>query len=160
MSEAIANPMLGVVAVEAHKVTAVIVTHTDHEFVDLAIKATADSTAKQSVKAGAKALAKKVARKAAFGLAASLGIRRTPPPDAGPGPYPDPDFELASAYPEVTWLRQPRPPPTGPPSGSVFGGGDPETGTGEWIALAGFLRAVTGPPTWPVVRIVRRTRRM
>ncbi|MFC8512617.1 hypothetical protein, partial [Streptomyces sp. NPDC057257] len=74
MSEAIANPMLGVVAVEAHKVTAVIVTHTDHEFVDLAIKATADSTAKQSVKAGAKALAKKVARKAAIGLAASAAV--------------------------------------------------------------------------------------
>ncbi|MGI5455448.1 hypothetical protein ACQEWB_20175 [Streptomyces sp. CA-249302] len=31
---------------EAHKVTAVIVTHTDHDFVDLAIKAMADSSAK------------------------------------------------------------------------------------------------------------------
>ncbi|MGI5455443.1 hypothetical protein ACQEWB_20150 [Streptomyces sp. CA-249302] len=43
---------------------------------------------------------------------------------------------------------------------TIFGGGDPGTGTGEWIALAGFLWAVTGLLAWPAVRIVRRTRRM
>jgi hypothetical protein len=52
----------------------VIVTHTDHDFVDLTVKATAEAEAKQGVKAGAKSLAKKVARKAAFGLAASAAV--------------------------------------------------------------------------------------
>jgi hypothetical protein len=42
---------------------------------------------------------------------------------------------------------------------TVFGGGDPETSTGEWIGLAGFLWAVTGLLVWPAVRILRRTRR-
>ncbi|MFL5994651.1 MAG: M16 family metallopeptidase [Streptomyces sp.] len=42
---------------------------------------------------------------------------------------------------------------------TVFGGGDPETSTGEWIGLAGFLWAVTGLLAWPAIRILRRTRR-
>lgn len=42
---------------------------------------------------------------------------------------------------------------------TVFGGSDPETSTGEWIGLAGFLWAVTGLLAWPAVRILRRTRR-
>jgi hypothetical protein len=42
---------------------------------------------------------------------------------------------------------------------TVFGGGDPETSTGEWIAIAGFLWAVTALCAWPAVRILRRTRR-
>ncbi|MFJ9892475.1 hypothetical protein ACIQPR_03990 [Streptomyces sp. NPDC091280] len=51
-----------------------IVTHADHDFVDLTIRATAESAAKQGAKDGAKSLAKKVARKAAFGLAASAAV--------------------------------------------------------------------------------------
>ncbi|MFD4602093.1 hypothetical protein ACFWPQ_29200 [Streptomyces sp. NPDC058464] len=43
---------------------------------------------------------------------------------------------------------------------TVFGGSDPETSTGEWIALAGFLRGVTALLAWPAVRILRRTRRV
>jgi predicted Zn-dependent peptidase len=42
---------------------------------------------------------------------------------------------------------------------TVFEGGDPETSTGEWFGLAGFLWAVTGLLAWPAVRILRRTRR-
>ncbi|MFJ9628913.1 LamG-like jellyroll fold domain-containing protein [Streptomyces sp. NPDC101175] len=74
VGDTIANSVPGVAGTEAHKVTAVIVTHTDHDFVDLTIKATAESAAKQGAKDGAKSLAKKVARKAAFGLAASAAV--------------------------------------------------------------------------------------
>ncbi|MET7484296.1 insulinase family protein [Streptomyces sp. NPDC005538] len=42
---------------------------------------------------------------------------------------------------------------------TVFSGSDPETSTGEWIGLSGFLWAVTGLLVWPAVRILRRTRR-
>ncbi|MFF8944211.1 insulinase family protein [Streptomyces sp. NPDC014864] len=42
---------------------------------------------------------------------------------------------------------------------TVFGGGDPETSTGEWVAIAGFLWGVTGLLAWPAVWILRRTRR-
>jgi len=74
VGDTIANSVPGEAGTEAHKVTAVIVTHTDHDFVDLTIKATAEAAAKQGVKDGAKSLAKKVARKAAFGLAASAAV--------------------------------------------------------------------------------------
>ncbi|MET7484287.1 LamG-like jellyroll fold domain-containing protein [Streptomyces sp. NPDC005538] len=78
VGDTIANSVPGVAGTEAHAVTAVIVTHTDHDFVDLTIKATAEAAAKQGAKAGAKgatkSLAKKVARKAAFGLAASAAV--------------------------------------------------------------------------------------
>ncbi|UXY20240.1 LamG domain-containing protein [Streptomyces cynarae] len=82
VGDTIANSVPGVTGSEAHKVTAVIVTYTDHDFVDLTIKATAESGAKQAMKdgakaglkAGAKSLAKKAARKAAFGLAASAAV--------------------------------------------------------------------------------------
>ncbi|WP_369189729.1 LamG-like jellyroll fold domain-containing protein [Streptomyces sp. R08] len=74
VGDTIANSVPGVAGTEAHKVTAVIVTHTDHDFVDLTIKATTEAGAKQGVKAGAKSLGKKVARKAAFGLAASAAV--------------------------------------------------------------------------------------
>ncbi|MGI5139517.1 MULTISPECIES: insulinase family protein [unclassified Streptomyces] len=43
---------------------------------------------------------------------------------------------------------------------TVFGAGDPETSTGEWAAIAGFLWGVTALLVWPAVRILRRTRRM
>ncbi|MGY5007204.1 hypothetical protein ACWDFR_41240 [Streptomyces sp. 900105755] len=43
---------------------------------------------------------------------------------------------------------------------TVFGGSDPETSTGEWIALAGFLWGVTALFAGPAVRILRRTRRV
>ncbi|WP_051801326.1 insulinase family protein [Streptomyces sp. NRRL F-525] len=42
---------------------------------------------------------------------------------------------------------------------TVFGGGDPETSTGEWIGLAAFMWAVTGLLVWPALRILRRTRK-
>ena len=42
---------------------------------------------------------------------------------------------------------------------TVFGGGDPETSTGEWIGLAGFMWVITGLCAWPAVRILRRTRK-
>ncbi|MER5181772.1 LamG-like jellyroll fold domain-containing protein [Streptomyces sp. NPDC002896] len=78
VGDTIANSVPGVAGTEAHKVTAVIVTHTDHDFVDLTIKKTAESGAKRALKdgvrAGAKSLAKKAARKAAFGLAASAAV--------------------------------------------------------------------------------------
>ncbi|OAH14145.1 LamG-like jellyroll fold domain-containing protein [Streptomyces jeddahensis] len=78
VGDMIANSVPGVAGTEAHKVTGVIVTYTDHDFVDLTIKKTAESgtesAARAGVKAGAKSLAKKVARKAAFGLAASAAV--------------------------------------------------------------------------------------
>ncbi|WP_406170089.1 LamG-like jellyroll fold domain-containing protein [Streptomyces sp. NBC_00996] len=74
VGDTIANSVPGVAGTEAHKVTAVIVTHTDHDFVDVTIKKTAESVAKPTTKGGAKSLARKVARKAAFGLAASAAV--------------------------------------------------------------------------------------
>jgi len=75
VGDTIANSVPGASGVEAHKVTAVIVTHTDHDFVDVTIKKTAEATAKQTTKGGAKSsFARKVARKAAFGLAASAAV--------------------------------------------------------------------------------------
>ncbi|EDY57352.1 MULTISPECIES: hypothetical protein [Streptomyces] len=79
MGDTIANSVPGLAGTEAHKVTAVILTHTDHDFVDLTVKARAGSAAKQSVKAGAKSLAKKVARKAAFGLASLSQVETSVP---------------------------------------------------------------------------------
>ncbi|MGW5196736.1 LamG-like jellyroll fold domain-containing protein [Streptomyces spiralis] len=78
VGDKIANSVPGAAGTEAHKVTAVIVTHTDHDFVDVAIRKTGESTGKRSAKSGAKAavksVAKKAARKAAFGLAASAAV--------------------------------------------------------------------------------------
>ncbi|MEV7151660.1 LamG-like jellyroll fold domain-containing protein [Streptomyces sp. NPDC093084] len=82
VGDTIANSVPGVAATEAHKVTAVIVTRTDHDFVDVTIAKTAGSAgpaaakdgAKSGLKAGAKSLARKAARKAAFGLAASAAV--------------------------------------------------------------------------------------
>ncbi|MEV0742695.1 LamG-like jellyroll fold domain-containing protein [Streptomyces sp. NPDC050549] len=79
VGDSIANSVPGVAGTEAHKVTAVIVTYTDHDFVDLTIKqAASEATAKATLKTGAKSLAariaKKAARKAAFGLAASAAV--------------------------------------------------------------------------------------
>jgi hypothetical protein len=74
VGDTIANSVPGAKGTEAHKVTAVIVTHTDHDFVDVTIRKTGEASGKHSVKAGVKAVAKKAARKAAFGLAASAAI--------------------------------------------------------------------------------------
>ncbi|MFE2301571.1 LamG-like jellyroll fold domain-containing protein [Streptomyces sp. NPDC059445] len=79
VGDTITNSVPGVAATESHKVTAVIVTRTDHDFVDLTIKAAAGKAAKSTAAKGAKAgtkssLARKVARKAAFGLAASAAV--------------------------------------------------------------------------------------
>ncbi|MET8133251.1 hypothetical protein [Streptomyces sp. NPDC005251] len=43
---------------------------------------------------------------------------------------------------------------------TVFGAGDPEISTGEWIAFSGFLWAVSALLAWPAARILRRTTRM
>ncbi|MEV6022668.1 insulinase family protein [Streptomyces sp. NPDC052036] len=42
---------------------------------------------------------------------------------------------------------------------TVFGAGDPETTTGEWLSISGFLWGVAALLAWPAVRILRRTRR-
>jgi hypothetical protein len=77
VGDTIADSVPGATGTEAHKVTAVIVTHTDHDFVDVTIRKTGHSSEPadgKSVKAGAKSLAKKAARKAALGLAASAAV--------------------------------------------------------------------------------------
>ncbi|WKX09791.1 LamG-like jellyroll fold domain-containing protein [Streptomyces sp. NL15-2K] len=74
VGDTITNSVPGTAGTQAHKVTAVIVTHTDHDFVDVTLKKTPGSAAKQTVRGGAKSLARKVARKAAFGLAASAAV--------------------------------------------------------------------------------------
>jgi hypothetical protein len=74
VGDTIANSVPGVAGVQAHKVTAVIVTHTDHDFVDVGIKKATESAAVRTEKGGAKSLARKVVRKAAFGLAASAAV--------------------------------------------------------------------------------------
>ncbi|MFI5973000.1 LamG-like jellyroll fold domain-containing protein [Streptomyces sp. NPDC051452] len=70
VGDTIGNSVPGATGTEANKVTDVIVTRTDHDFVDLTVK----STGKKSVKAATRSVAKKVARKAAFGLAASAAV--------------------------------------------------------------------------------------
>ncbi|MFF3910678.1 M16 family metallopeptidase [Streptomyces sp. NPDC001848] len=42
---------------------------------------------------------------------------------------------------------------------TVFGR-DPQTSTGEWLGIAGFMWGVTALLAWPAVRILRRTRRV
>ncbi|MET8080253.1 polymorphic toxin-type HINT domain-containing protein [Streptomyces sp. NPDC005303] len=106
VGDTIANSVPGVAGTQAHKVTAVIVTHTDHDFVDLTIKATADSTAKQSVKTGAKSLAKKVARKAAFGLAASAAVLGALAASHGHGTAQEPATKTVAAVSSATMSDQ------------------------------------------------------
>ncbi|MEW2134886.1 hypothetical protein [Streptomyces sp. NPDC005435] len=74
VGDTIANSVPGAKGTEAHKVTDVIVTRTDRDFVDLTVKDTAKSATERSLKAGLKLLTKKAARKAAFGLAASAAM--------------------------------------------------------------------------------------
>ncbi|MEV0904013.1 nucleic acid/nucleotide deaminase domain-containing protein, partial [Streptomyces hokutonensis] len=102
VGDTIANSVPGVTGTEAHKVTAVIVTHTDHDFVDLTIKATAESAAKQGMKDGAKSLAKKVARKAAFGLAASAAVLGALAASHGHGTAQEPATKTVAAVSSAT----------------------------------------------------------
>ncbi|MFL4949989.1 LamG-like jellyroll fold domain-containing protein [Streptomyces sp. MMS24-I31] len=78
IGDTVANSVPGVAGTEAHKVTDVIVTHTDHDFVDVTVKGAGKSAGKRSVttsaKSAARSVAKKAARKAAFGLAASAAV--------------------------------------------------------------------------------------
>ncbi|MFD9393174.1 LamG-like jellyroll fold domain-containing protein [Streptomyces sp. NPDC060000] len=79
VGEKIANSVPGATGTQAHEVTDVIVTHTDHDFVDVTVKGAAGKSAekdaeKSGAKTGVKSLGKKVARKAAFGLAASAAV--------------------------------------------------------------------------------------
>jgi RHS repeat-associated protein len=73
VGDTIADSVPGASGTQAHKVTAVIVTKTDHDFVDVTVKATVKARAKAAVKTVAKAAAKK----AAYGLAASAAILAT-----------------------------------------------------------------------------------
>ncbi|MGW0575453.1 LamG-like jellyroll fold domain-containing protein [Streptomyces sp. NPDC002920] len=70
VGDRIANSVPGAAGTEAHEVTDVIVTHTDHDFVDVTVKGAAGRSTKSAVKS----LAKKAAHKAAFGLAASAAV--------------------------------------------------------------------------------------
>ncbi|MFI1175166.1 LamG-like jellyroll fold domain-containing protein [Streptomyces melanogenes] len=63
VGDTVANAAPGATGTEAHKVTAVIVTKTDHDFVDVTVKATKRGAA-----------VKKVVRRAALGLAASAAV--------------------------------------------------------------------------------------
>ncbi|GAA2882278.1 hypothetical protein GCM10010524_13610 [Streptomyces mexicanus] len=95
----------GATGTEAHKVTAVIVTHTDHDFVDVTIRKTghsSDSAAKRSAKAGATSLAKKAARKAALGLAASAAVLGALSGGHGPGAPHEPATAPAAAVSTVS----------------------------------------------------------
>jgi RHS repeat-associated protein len=78
VGDTVVNSVPGESGTQAHKVTAVIVTTTDHDFVDVAVKPTAASGAKSgakaAVKGAAKVVAKKAAKRAAFGLAASAAV--------------------------------------------------------------------------------------
>ncbi|MEV0912659.1 polymorphic toxin-type HINT domain-containing protein, partial [Streptomyces hokutonensis] len=102
VGDAIANSVPGVAGTEAHEVTAVIVTHTDHDFVDLTVKATGEAAAKQGVKDGAKSLAKKVARKAAFGLAASAAVLGALGASHGHGTAQEPATKTVAAVSSAT----------------------------------------------------------
>ncbi|MFE2374174.1 LamG-like jellyroll fold domain-containing protein [Streptomyces sp. NPDC059398] len=84
VGDTIANSVPGTSGTEAHKVTAVIVTHTDHDFVDVTVKAAGAAAAKDTPASAstpasgkdsvAKSVARKAVRKAAFGLAASAAV--------------------------------------------------------------------------------------
>ena len=102
VGDTVANSVPGVAGTEAHEVTAVIVTHTDRDFVDLTIKATAEAGAKQGVKAGAKSLGKKVARKAAFGLAASAAVLGALGASHGHGSAQEPEAKTVAAVSPAT----------------------------------------------------------
>ncbi|MYS21865.1 RHS repeat-associated core domain-containing protein [Streptomyces sp. DvalAA-14] len=83
VGDTIANSVPGESGTENHKVTAVIVTTTDHDFVDLTVKTTtstataAKAPLKARASAAAKTIAKSAAKKAAYGLAASAAILAT-----------------------------------------------------------------------------------
>ncbi|MEU2286011.1 LamG-like jellyroll fold domain-containing protein [Streptomyces sp. NPDC013178] len=80
VGDKIANSVPGATGTQVHEVTDVIVTHTDHDFVDVTVKTAAGKTARKAAeKAGAeksavKTVVQKAARKAAFGLAASAAV--------------------------------------------------------------------------------------
>ncbi|WP_189934545.1 LamG-like jellyroll fold domain-containing protein [Streptomyces aurantiogriseus] len=80
VGDEIANSVPGATGTQAHQVTEVIVTHTDHDFVDVTVEGAAGKTAEKSTaqagakKSAVKSLARKAARKAAFGLAASAAL--------------------------------------------------------------------------------------
>lgn len=75
VGDEIANAVPGAAGTQAHVVTDVIVTHTDHDFVDVTVKAPGKVAEGVGAKKSAvKSLAGKAARKAAFGLAASAAL--------------------------------------------------------------------------------------
>ena len=75
VGDKIADSVPGQKGTRSNTVTAVIVTHTDHDFVDVTLtplgKAAVDSAVKQQPKAATTSLKSKVVRKAGLGLAAS-----------------------------------------------------------------------------------------
>ncbi|MGW2792712.1 polymorphic toxin-type HINT domain-containing protein [Streptomyces sp. NPDC001251] len=74
VGDTVANAVPGAKGTQSHKVTAVIVTKTDHDFVDVAVKA------RTKAAASAKALGRKTTRKAALGLAAAAALFATAAP--------------------------------------------------------------------------------
>ncbi|AYG78396.1 tRNA(Glu)-specific nuclease WapA [Streptomyces hundungensis] len=74
VGDTVANAVPGAKGTQAHKVTAVIVTKTDHDFVDVAVKA------RTKAATSAKALGSKATRKAALGLAAAATLFATAAP--------------------------------------------------------------------------------
>lgn len=78
--DTVANSVPGVSGTEVHKVTAVIVTKTDHDFVDVSIKAKGRTEKAGRGTSRLKALAKKTGRKVAVGATAvaALGALATP----------------------------------------------------------------------------------
>ncbi|MFE7752624.1 LamG-like jellyroll fold domain-containing protein [Streptomyces sp. NPDC057428] len=76
VGDVIANSVPGASATESHKVTAVIVTKTDHDFVDVSIKAKGKSTPAGALKSLAKRAGRKVAVSAAS--VAALGAMAAP----------------------------------------------------------------------------------
>jgi hypothetical protein len=74
VGDTIANAVPGESGLQAHRVTAVIVTTTDHDFVDLTIKPVTKSAA---AKSAAKSVARSALKKTALGLAASAAVLAT-----------------------------------------------------------------------------------
>ncbi|MDJ0344659.1 RHS repeat-associated core domain-containing protein [Streptomyces sp. H10-C2] len=78
VGDTIANAVPGQSGTQAHKVTAVIVTHTDHDFVDVTVKSAIKAAkAGKSTAVTQASLKQRVLKKAAVGLAASAAILAT-----------------------------------------------------------------------------------
>lgn len=73
VGDTIANSVPGETRTQAHQVTAVIVTHTDHDFVDVGVKRVAKAASASAIRA----VTKSALKKTAVGLAASAALLTT-----------------------------------------------------------------------------------